>query len=444
MEDQKNNEKQMREAFSEPVNHVWNEDESTMWQKDGAEGQKDFYDSHASYQQAEETHFVEDTVPPQGKPAKKPKKPFFGKTFWKTIGISAAALLLIFNTATSVFLLSDYRADRHTVTQSTPQVLTSSSDHVSPTVSSGDELSVAEINNKVSPSVVLISGKNAQGEGQGTGVIISDDGYIVTNAHVVSGFSELMVTLNDENHTEYAATLIGTDETTDLAVIRINTSGLTPAELGTSASLQVGQSVVVIGNPLGKEFSGSVTTGVISALDRQVEFSDGSVYNYIQTDAAINSGNSGGPLVNMQGQVIGINAAKIDTSVAEGMGFAIPIDSVVPVVNDLMQYGYVTNRPYIGIGGEGLNEQYASFYNLPQGVHVLSIEQDGPAAKTDLKVDDIITHINGVEINSVGQLNNEKNKCKPGDTVELTVYRYSEEKTFTVEVELTEMPRDVQ
>ena len=252
------------------------------------------------------------------------------------------------------------------------------------------------------------------------------------------------MTLNDENNTEYPATLVGTDETTDIAVIRINASGLTPAELGTSASLQVGQSVVVIGNPLGKEFSGSVTTGVISALDRQVEFEDGSVYNYIQTDAAINSGNSGGPLVNMQGQVIGINAAKIDTSVAEGMGFAIPIDEVVPVANDLMKYGYVTDRPYIGIGGEGLNEQYSSFYNLPQGVHILSIEEGSPAAETELQVDDIITHINGVEINSVGQLNSVKNKCKPGDTVELTVYRYSTEKTFTVKVELAEMPRDVQ
>ena len=296
----------------------------------------------------------------------------------------------------------------------------------------------------MSPSVVLISGKSMQGEGQGTGVIITEDGYIATNAHVVSGFSELTVTLNDENNTEYPAMVVGTDETTDIAVIRINASGLTPAELGTSSTLQVGQSVVVIGNPLGKEFSGSVTTGVISALDRQVEFEDGSVYNYIQTDAAINSGNSGGPLVNMQGQVIGINAAKIDTSVAEGMGFAIPIDDVVPVVNDLMEYGYVTNRPYIGIGGEGLNEQYSSYYNLPQGVHVLSIEEGSPAAESELQVDDIITHINGVEINSVGQLNNVKNKCKPGDTVELTVYRYSTEKTFTVKVELAEMPRDVQ
>ena len=423
------------------VHHVWHEDESTMWHKDGAENRE----RHDPTDPADPLFTDGADLRSRGTSGRKPpKKGFPWKTFWKTIGISVAALLLIFNTATSAFLLSDYISDRHTVAQSAPEVSASSSDNVTTVSDSGNELSVAEINTKVSPSVVLISGKSMQGEGQGTGVIITEDGYIVTNAHVVSGFSELTVTLNDENNTEYAATVVGTDETTDIAVIRVNASGLTPAELGTSSSLQVGQSVVVIGNPLGKEFSGSVTTGVISALDRQVEFEDGSVYNYIQTDAAINSGNSGGPLVNMHGQVIGINAAKIDTSVAEGMGFAIPIDEVVPVANDLMKYGYVTDRPYLGIGGEGLNEQYSSFYNLPQGVHILSIEEGGPASGTELQVDDIITHINGVEINSVGQLNSVKNKCKPGDTVELTVYRYSTGETFTVKVELGEMPRDMQ
>lgn len=442
MEYEKENEKKYGEDVSEPVQHVWYEDESTMWQKEPV-NESSFRKKETASAPYEEA-FREAPPADSGRPQNPPKKRFPWKTFWKTIGISVAALLLIFNTATSAFLLSDYISDRHTVAQATPEVSASSSDNVTTASSSGNELSVAEINTKVSPSVVLISGKSMQGEGQGTGVIITEDGYIATNAHVVSGFSELTVTLNDENNTEYPAMVVGTDETTDIAVIRINASGLTPAELGTSSTLQVGQSVVVIGNPLGKEFSGSVTTGVISALDRQVEFEDGSVYNYIQTDAAINSGNSGGPLVNMQGQVIGINAAKIDTSVAEGMGFAIPIDDVVPVVNDLMEYGYVTNRPYIGIGGEGLNEQYSSYYNLPQGVHVLSIEEGSPAAESELQVDDIITHINGVEINSVGQLNNVKNKCKPGDTVELTVYRYSTEKTFTVKVELAEMPRDVQ
>ena len=148
--------------------------------------------------------------------------------------------------------------------------------------------------------------------------------------------------------------------------------------------------------------------------------------------------------MNMQGQVIGVNAAKIDSSVAEGMGFAIPIDDVIPVVNDLIEYGYVTERPYIGIAGESLNEQYSSFYNLPMGVHVTAITDGSPAEKANIQVDDIITHINGVAVSSVGQLNNVKNDYKPGDTVELTVYRYSTEKTFTVEVVLGEMEPEVQ
>lgn len=420
MDKERDYENNDREAASGSVNHVWHNDESTMWQ--GEENPS------ASFKETPPPPGGEGfTSPPPGA-QKPPKKRFPRKTFWKIIGISLVGVLLLFNTVTSAFLLDDHFDAKHTVAQTAPEVSASSGDSVSPVVSSGDEMSVADINNKVSPSVVLISGKSATGEGQGTGVILSEDGYIITNAHVVSGFSELSVTLNDADKTSYPATLIGVDETTDLAVIRVRASGLTPAEIGTSASLQVGQSVVVIGNPLGEEFSGSVTTGIISALDRQVEFGDGQVYNYIQTDAAINSGNSGGPLVNMQGQVIGINAAKIDSSVAEGMGFAIPIDEAVPVVNDLMKYGYVTNRPYLGIGGEGIDQQRAAFYNLPQGVHVLSIDKDGPAAKTDLQVDDIITHINGTEVNSVGRLNSVKNKCKPGDTVELTVYRYAGKK----------------
>lgn len=319
-----------------------------------------------------------------------------------------------------------------------------SSDDVTQTGAGGEELSVAEINNKVSPAVVLITAEGMFSGGQGTGFIISEDGYIVTNAHVVSGYSDITVTLNDEKKTEYPATIVGEDVTTDIAVLQIRANGLPTAEIGTSADLQVGQDVVVIGNPLGEEFSGSVTTGIISALDRQLEFDDGSVYDYIQTDAAINSGNSGGPLVNMYGHVIGVNAAKIDSSVAEGMGFAIPIDDVVPVVNDLIEYGYVVNRPYIGIVGESLDEQYSSYYDLPTGVHVTDVTPGSPADKANIQVDDIITHINGIAVSSVGQLNNVKNDYKPGDTVELTIYRYNTEKTFTVDVVLGVMEPEVQ
>lgn len=428
------------------VDHVWHEDESTMWQRQEPKAADDFRAEETAKEESAYAAGYEDPfdVPPQGSAPKpqrsqKPRKPFPWKKFWKISAASVMGLMLLFSSVTSAVLLKDHIASKHTINQAAPQVTASSSDNVSQASSSGDELSVAEINNKVSPSVVLISGSSMSGSGQGTGVIISEDGYIATNAHVVSDFSDLKVTLNNEDKTEYPATVIGTDTTTDLAVIRINASGLTPAEFGTSASLQVGQNVVAIGNPLGEEFSGSVSNGIISALDRDVQMSDGQVYTYIQTTAAINSGNSGGPLLNMQGQVIGITSAKIDSTVAESMGFAIPIDTAVPVFNDLMKYGYVTNRPYIGLSGESLDEQYSAFSNLPKGVHITSIAQGSPAADTELQVDDIITAINGTEISTVGELNKVKNELSPGDTVKLTVYRYSTGKTFEVDIVLGEM-----
>lgn len=410
------NEREQNNQYNDDsVEHVWYEDEST----------------------------VQNRTAPSPKPQRPEKQKKKGSP-WKGIGVALLALLLIFNTVASSFLLVEHFAGKHVITQNVPQIESSVSDNIEPSASTGNELTVAEVNNKVSPSVVLITATGMTGGGQGTGVILSEDGYIVTNAHVVSGFSELTVTLNDDAKSEYPATLVGEDATTDIAVIRIHAKGLTPAEIGTSATLQVGQGVVVIGNPLGEDFSGSVTTGIISALDRQVEFENGQVYNYIQTNAAINNGNSGGPLLNMQGQVIGINAAKIDTSVAEGMGFAIPIDDVVPVANDLIEFGYVKNRPYIGVAGEGLDEQFASFYKLPMGVHITAISEGSPAAESGLQVDDIITHINGVEVSTVGQLNAEKNKSKPGDTVELTVYRYSTEDTITIKLVLGEQTPDMQ
>lgn len=384
------------------------------------------------------------------KRAKKPKKPkkerspFPWKTFWKTAVVAIFGLMLVFSTVTSAYLLKDNLSTENTSAKITQTDSPASEGSVTQTSSSDQSLSVSDINSAVSPAVVLITGTNMYGTGQGTGMIIRDDGYILTNAHVVEDFSELTVTLNDENETEYDATLVGYDDTTDIAVIKIDATDLPTVTFGTSSGLEVGESVVVIGNPLGEEFSGSVTTGIISALDRKVEFDDGQVYTYIQTDAAINSGNSGGPLVNMSGQVIGINSAKIDSSIAEGMGFAIPIDTAVPVINDLIENGYVSGRPYIGISGESIDEQYSQYYKLPEGVHVVSIASGSPAADSDLQVDDIITAIDGTEVTSIGELNNIKNQYSPGDKVELTVYRYSTKKTFTVKITLAEMTSDMQ
>lgn len=377
-------------------------------------------------------------------PVKKKKRPFPWKSLGKTAAIATFALMIVFSTVTSAFLLKDHFSTDNTVAQITEKKSASDNENVTQTSSNGEDLSITEINAQVAPSVVLITGTNMNGSGQGTGMIISDDGYILTNAHVVEDFSQLTVTLNDENETEYEATMVGYDDTTDIAVIKIDASGLTPVTFGTSSDLEVGESVVVIGNPLGEEFSGSVTTGIISALNREVEFDDGQVYTYIQTDAAINSGNSGGPLVNMSGQVVGINSAKIDSSIAEGMGFAIPIDTAVPVINDLIKYGYVTDRPYIGISGETIDEQYSQYYNLPEGVHVVSIASGSPADDSDLQVDDIITAIDDTAVTSIGELNNIKNQYSPGDKVSLTVYRHSTQKTLTITLTLGEMTSDMQ
>ena len=381
--------------------------------------------------------------PPQKQRQKKARKPFPWQKFWKTAAISAFALMLVFSTVTSAYLLKDNLSAKDAaanVTQASSA--SSSSGDVTQTSNSTSEKTISQINQEVSPSVVLITGTNMSGTGEGTGMIVSDDGYIVTNAHVVEDFSNITVTLNNDEKTKYNATIVGYDDTTDIAVLKIDATGLTPVTFGASANLQVGESVVVIGNPLGEEFTGSVTTGIISALNREVEMDDGQAYTYIQTDAAINSGNSGGPLVNMSGQVIGINSAKIDSSVAEGMGFAIPIDTAIPVINDLIEYGYVTGRPYIGISGQSVSDEYSQFYNLPTGVLISSIASGSPAAGSELQVDDIITKVNGTAVSSIGELNNIKNQSSPGDTIELTVYRYSTQKTFTVKIKMTEMTPD--
>ncbi len=403
------------------------------------------YEAFSLYGAEDEKQWIPPAAEAPSTVKTKPKKPPFSwKNFAKTAVIAFFGLMIVFSAATSAYLLKDHLSAEKTVAQIKETNSSAEEDNVTQTSSSGKELSVTEINAKVAPSVVLITGTNMYGSGQGTGMIISNDGYILTNAHVVKEFSQLSVTLNDENETTYEATMVGYDDTTDLAVIKIDADGLTSVTFGTSADLEVGESVVVIGNPLGEEFSGSVTTGIISALDRKVEFDDGQVYTFIQTDAAINTGNSGGPLVNMSGQVIGINSAKIDSSIAEGMGFAIPIDAAVPVINDLIENGYVTNRPYIGISGETIDEQYSQYYSLPQGVHVVSIASGSPAAASDLQVDDIITAINDTAVTSIGELNNIKNQYSPGDTVSLTVYRHDTQKTLTIKITLSEMTSDMQ
>lgn len=302
--------------------------------------------------------------------------------------------------------------------------------------------------NKVLPSIVGIKieysisspfGINQNASATGSGVILSEDGYILTNNHVVSSAStssfysvseatKITVNLyNDE--TEYEAKIIGTDSVTDLAVIKIEKDGLTAATLGNSDNLKVGEFSMAVGNPLGMQ--SSITCGVISALNREVTDSDGKKYTLIQTDAAINSGNSGGALVNTNGEVIGINTLKLAGSGVEGMGFAIPINSTKSIYEQLIQYNKV-KRPYIGITGINIDEKTANYYKLAQGIYIRSVEDFSSAQKSGLKAGDVITKIDGKEIKTMEELNEIKNSHNIGDEIKLTINREGNETEISV------------
>lgn len=309
---------------------------------------------------------------------------------------------------------------------------------------------------KVLPSIVGIKveytvtsnfmrGMSQLAQAEGSGIIISNDGYILTNNHIinssdssvyyeVSKATKVYVYLyNDE--TPYEATIVGTDEETDLAVIKIEKADLTPAELGDSNSVKIGEFAMAIGNPLGMQ--SSVTSGIVSAVNRNVTSEDGTTYNLIQTDAAINSGNSGGALINAEGKVIGINTLKLSGSGIEGMGFAIPINDTIDIYKQLIEKGKVL-RPYIGIGGVELDEVSAKHYDLPTGIYIKEINSNSPASSSDLKTGDVITAIDGIEVSTMDELNDIKNKKNIGDEITLDVYRNKE--TKQIKIKLGEKP----
>ena len=302
---------------------------------------------------------------------------------------------------------------------------------------------------KVQPSIVgikveytvnsIFMNKQGTAEAEGSGIIISEDGYILTNNHVINSgstssyyeigtASKVSVYLyNDE--TEYEAKVVGTDAQTDLAVIKIEKTGLTAAEIGDSESVNVGEFAMAIGNPLGMQ--SSVTGGIISAVNREVTDSDGKKYKLIQTDAAINSGNSGGALVNSQGQVIGVNTLKVSATGVEGMGFAIPINSAKSVYEQLIQYKKV-KRPYIGLTGRDLNEETAKRNNLVEGIYVVSVDEYSAAEKAGVKSGDVIVKADGKDIKTMDELTEIKNTHSIGDEMTITVNRNGKTKDLTL------------
>lgn len=263
----------------------------------------------------------------------------------------------------------------------------------------------------------------------GSGIIISEDGYILTNNHIVtSSSSSYYYSLGEassvkiylyEDETPYEAKIVGNDEKTDLAVLKIEKGNLTPAVLGDSDSIKVGEFAMAIGNPIGLQ--SSVTCGVISALNRNIKTAD-ATYNVIQTDAAINSGNSGGALVNSEGKVIGINTLKVSSTGVEGIGFAIPINSTKDIYAQLIESGKV-KRPYIGITGQTINEETAKKHSLVVGVYIREVSTFSPAEKAGLKVGDVITNIDNKEITTINELTDIILSHKIGDTVTISYYR---------------------
>ncbi|WP_243413585.1 S1C family serine protease [Pseudoflavonifractor phocaeensis] len=277
----------------------------------------------------------------------------------------------------------------------------------------------------------------------GSGFVISSDGYILTNYHVIDGADSIEVAFI--NGDSYQAKLVGGDEEQDIAVLKIEATGLTPVVLGDSSALHVGDQVCAIGNPLG-ELTYSFTVGYVSALDRNITMTDGEVMNMIQTDTAINSGNSGGPLFNQYGEVVGITSAKLSSSGSsseasiEGLGFAIPINDIKDMVTSIIEYGYVTGKPSMGTTVATVTQSDAARYGWPVGVYVNSVEEGSAAEKAGLQQGDIITAIDGTEITQISDLKGALKNYKAGDTATLTLDRNG--KTDTVEITFDEAAPD--
>ena len=306
---------------------------------------------------------------------------------------------------------------------------------------------VVAIAKNVGPSVVDVKVKSTtQGmfgllqnsDSEGSGIIYTDDGYIITNYHVIStainnSTAKITVILPNTSD-EIDAKIVGYDKVTDLSVLKIEKTGLQKATFGKSSDVQVGELAVAIGNPLGENFASTVTGGYISAVNRKIT-TDGRTYNLLQTDAAINPGNSGGALANSKGEVIGINSVKVAEEGVEGMGFAIPTDDAIPIIDQLIKNKKIS-RPYIGVAGFDLDADTAKQYSLVEGVYVSEVQNGSPAQQAGIQKGDIITQIDGKDAKTMDELNSYKNTKKVGDKVTLKVYRQS--KYVDIQLTLTE------
>ena len=377
-------------------------------------------------------------TPEEPKPAKKPG--FFRSAAAKVVAIVLACAII--GTGCGFGGAALYRSTvRQTVTvqQSSREPVTVAVKQVDgQTKMEPAEVYASTVNSVVSINTTSTSGTNIFGQAvetasAGSGFIYSPDGYIVTNYHVVKGATSVKVTLY--NGETYDATVIGGDSDYDVAVIKIDAAGLSPVTLGNSQDVNVGDTVLAIGNPLG-ELTFSMSQGIVSCCDRAINV-DGTPFNMIQVDASINPGNSGGPLMNLYGEVVGIVSAKYssysDTTV-EGIGFAIPISDVQTIITDIMENGQVTDKAYMAIKAGSMTEQMAAQYNIDvtKGVFVYAVEKGGAGEKAGLQLGDVITKLNDTDITSMSDLSMAKKSYKAGDTVTLTVWRGGQEITLSL------------
>ena len=388
-------------------------------------------------------------VPPQQPAAPEPPKKKKHHVNGGKVARSAVALVLaaVMGFAGG-YVGSQMNGSKVVIQQVAPSGSSSSSGSDSSITSasaSGSSLTTEQVADLVSPSVVVITteqvvysqwswyGQSQVESGAGSGVIISSDGYILTCAHVVSGASNITVSIGDK---DYPATLVGEDTTSDIAVVKVDATGLTPATVGNSDNLKVGESVMAVGNPLG-ELGGTVTSGIVSALNRSVSIQGSSSVNtmsLIQMDASVSPGNSGGGLFNMNGELVGIVNAKSSDSDAEGLGFAIPVNDAVKVAQELLENGYVTGRPYLGISYYAVTDaQTAAQLGVnAYGVYIVEVVKGGPADKAGLQAGDRIVSVDGSEVATQSDLGTLMQDHKAGDTIEITVARGGQMQTVSV------------
>ena len=379
------------------------------------------------------------------KPRRKKKKFNGGKLVRSAVALVLAAAMGF----AGGFVGAKYGGGSKVVIQQVAPSSTSSSSgsdsSITSASASGSSLTTEQVADLVSPSVVVITteqvvysqwswyGQSQVESGAGSGVIISSDGYILTCAHVVSGASNITVSIGDK---DYPATLVGEDTTSDIAVVKVDATGLTPATVGNSDNLKVGESVMAVGNPLG-ELGGTVTSGIVSALNRSVSIQGSSSVNtmsLIQMDASVSPGNSGGGLFNMNGELVGIVNAKSSDSDAEGLGFAIPVNDAVKVAQELLENGYVTGRPYLGISYFAVTDaQTAAQLGVnAYGVYIVEVVKGGPADKAGLQAGDRIVSVDGSEVATQSDLGTLMQNHKAGDTIEITVARGGQMQTVNV------------